>query len=164
VTADGDLDIRLPPSNLYMRVVYWPVLGGAGALAPSSDKVTKLQLRYGANFAPFEENMAIQFANGVAANSPARSLQVGQRMGRTYDNMFGAATAGAYAGVLAHDFFAEADNEQDFINSAATTDLRSTLTFSGGTYSGGAYVKVGVEQLIPLAMPAAGSGNVQGVS
>ena len=55
-------------------------------------------------------------------------------------------------------------DERDFINSAATTDLRSTISFSGGTYTAPSYVKVATEQLIPLVVPAPGAGNVQGVS
>lgn len=163
LTADGDLDIRLAPSNLYMRILYWIVQGAANALAPSSSILTKLQLRYGANFAPFEERVTTDFTNN-AFTSVMRGGQVLARMNRMYDNMFGNAGAGPYDGVYVHDFFTENDNEQDFINSAATTELRATLTTNGGTYSGGAYVKVAVEQLIPLVVPAAGSGNVQGVS
>lgn len=158
ITGDGDLDIRLPPSNLYMRMVYWLVLAGV----PAINALTKLQLRYGANFAPFEENMSAQFTNTLAAAS--RGGQVIHRMNRQNTNMFGAATAAAYTGVIVHDFFAEADNEQDFINSAATTDLRATLSTTGGTYTNPSYVKLAVEQLIPLVVPAAGTGNVQGVS
>lgn len=162
LTADGDLDIRLAPSNLYMRMIYWVVQGAAAALAPSSSILTKLQLRYGANFAPFEEDATSQFTN--AFTSIQRGANVLNRMNRTYDNMFGNAGAGPYDGVYVHDFFTDTDTEQDFINSAATTELRATLSTSGGTYSGGAYVKVATEQLIPLVVPAPGSGNVQGVN
>lgn len=162
LTADGDLDIRLAPSNLYMRMIYWVVQGAAAALAPSSSIVTKLQLRYGANFAPFEEDTSSQFTNGF--NSLQRGGQVLNRMNDMYGNMFGAAGAGPYDGVYIHDFFTENHNEQDFINSAATTELRATVSTSGGTYSGGAYIKVATEQLIPLVVPAPGTGNVQGVN
>lgn len=163
LTADGDLDIRLPPSNLYMRILYWAVSGGANALAPNANLVTKLQLRYGANFAPFEERVTTDFANN-AFTAVMRGGQVTARMNRAYDNMFGNAGAGPYDGLYVHDFFVDNDNEQDFINSAATTELRATVTTNGGTYSGGAYVKVATEQLIPLVVPAAGSGNVQGTN
>ena len=162
IGGNGDIDLRLPPSNLYMRLVYWLVTGAANALAPDATSLTKLQLRYGANFAPFEENAVAQFTNTLTNIN--RGGQVTQRQNRLYDNMFGLATAGAYDGVYVHDFFTDNDNEQDFINSAATTDLRSTLTLSGATVSGGAYVKVASEQLIPLVVPAPGTGNVQGVS
>lgn len=158
ITGDGDLDIRLPPSNLYMRMIYWMVLAGV----PNIAAMTKLQLRYGANFAPFEENMVAQFTNTL--NAVSRGGQVLARMNRQNTNMFGAATAGAYTGVVMHDFFSEADNEQDFINSAATTDLRATISTLGGTYTNPSYIKLAVEQLIPLVVPAAGAGNVQGVS
>lgn len=162
IGANGDIDLRLPPSNLYMRMIYWLVTGAANALAPDATSLTKLQLRYGANFAPFEETAVAQFTNGLSNIN--RGGQVTQRQARLYDNMFGLATAGAYDGVYVHDFFTDNDNEQDFINSAATTDLRSTLTLSGATVSGGAYVKVAAEQLIPLVVPSPGAGNVQGVS
>lgn len=158
LTGDQDNDFRLPPSNLYMRMIYWPVFAGALTGTP----VTKVQLRYGANFAPFEEYAAQQFANGLTQQN--RLGQVAARMGRTYDNMFGTAGAGPYDGVIVHDFFTDNDNEQDFINSAATTELRATLTTSGGTYTNPSYVKVATEQLIPLVVPTPGTGNVQGVS
>lgn len=160
LTGDGPLDIRLPPSNLYMRMLYWTVFAGVPTITP----LQELQLRYGANFAPFDENMTNQFANGAGITQVTRGLQVSARMNRTSSNLFGLATAGAYAGLFWHDFFGEADNEQDFINSAATTDLRSTLTFLGGTYTNPSYLKLAVEQLIPLVVPAAGTGNVQGVT
>lgn len=162
IGGNGDIDLRLPPSNLYMRLVYWLVTGAANALAPDASSLTKLQLRYGANFAPFEENAVAQFTNTLT--NVSRGGQVQQRQNRLFDNMFGLATAGAYDGVYVHDFFTDNDNEQDFINSAATTDLRATLTLSGAVVSGGAYVKVASEQLIPLVVPAPGAGNVQGVS
>lgn len=162
IGANGDLDIKLPPSNLYMRMIYWLVTGAANALAPDATSLQRLQLRYGANFAPFEERATADFTNTITAIS--RGGQVTQRQNRQYDNMFGAAGVGPYDGVYIHDFFADNDNEQDFINSAATTDLRATLTLAGATVSGGAYVKVATEQLIPLVVPAPGAGNVQGVS
>jgi hypothetical protein len=145
-----------------MRVIYWLVSGAAGAMAPNANILSKLQLRYGANFAPFEENAVAQFTNTLTALE--RGGQVLHRMNRMYDNMFGLQAAGPYDGVYVHDFFTEADNEQDFINSAATTDLRATLSTAGGTYSGGAYVKCAVEQLIPLVVPGPGAGNVQGTA
>ena len=160
--GNGDIDLRMPPSNLYMRMIYWLVTGGAGALAPDATSLTKLQLRYGANFAPFEENAVAQFTNGLT--NIQRGGAVMNRQNRLYDNMFGQAGAGPYDGVYVHDFFTDNDNEQDFINSAATTDLRATLTLAGATVSGGAYVKIAAEQLIPLVVPAPGAGNVQGTS
>lgn len=159
ITADGDLDIRLPPSNLYMRVVYWPVLAGA---LTTYQILQKLQLRYGANFAPFEERMVSDFTNTLTNNS--LGLQVQQRMNRVNDSILGGSTAGIYNGLMWHDFFSETDDERDFINSAATTDLRATISTSGGTYTNPSYVKVATEQLIPLVVPAPGAGNVQGVS
>lgn len=163
ITADGDLDIRLPPSNLYMRMLYWVVSGAAAALTPTNSILTKLQLRYGANFAPYEERGVTDFTNNAFTNV-MRGGQILNRMNRLYGNMFGAAGAGPYDSLYVHDFFTENNNEQDFINSAATTELRATLTTAAGTYSGGAYVKVATEQLIPLVVPSTGSGNVQGTN
>lgn len=140
ITADGDLEIRLAPSNLYMRALYWVLTGTAGTNLTGSDKVTGLKLAYGANFAPFDET----------------EPQAVARMRRQYGN------AAFPAGFYFHDFVKETGTERDFINSAATTDLRSIITTAGGTYVG-AYVKTAVEQLIPLVVPAAGAGNVQGV-
>lgn len=158
LTGDQDNDFRLPPSNLYMRVIYWPVFAGALTGTP----VTKLQLRYGANFAPFEEYTGQQFTNGLTQQN--RLGHVAQRMARLYGNPIGVAGAGPYDGLIVHDFFADNDNEQDFINSAATTELRATLTTSGGTYTNPSYCKIATEQLIPLVVPTPGTGNVQGVS
>lgn len=140
LTADGDTEIRLAPSNLYMRALYWALTGTSGTNLTGSAFVTALKLAYGANFAPFDETAA----------------QASARMRRLYGN------AAFPTGFYAHDFVKESQTERDFINSAATTDLRAILTLSGGTYVG-AYCKVAVEQLIPLVVPAAGAGNVQGV-
>lgn len=164
ITADGDLDIRLPPSNLYMRLVYWPVLAGA---LTTYQILQKLQLRYGANFAPFEERGVSDFTQGLSNNNLGLALQnrmnrEGGQMWANNEKLLGA--AGQYNGVLVHDFFSPTSDERDFINSAATTDLRATLTTSGGTYTNPSYVKVAAEQLIPLVVPQAGAGNVQGVS
>jgi hypothetical protein len=165
ITADGDLDIRLPPSNLYMRMLYLPVLAGA---LTTFQILQKLQLRYGANFAPFEERGVSDSVNGNSNVSLGLNLQ--NRMNRelgqmpTVANAAIGAVAGEFNGLLVHDFFSPTSDERDFINSAATTDLRTTLTTSGGTYTSPSYVKVAVEQLIPLVVPQAGAGNVQGVS
>lgn len=140
LTADGDLEIRLAPSNLYMRALYWALTGTAGTDLTGSTAVTALKLVYGANFAPFDET----------------DDQASARMRRNYGN------AAWPVGFYAHDFVKDSHTERDFINSAATTDLRAIMTTSGGTYVG-SYVKVAVEQLIPLIVPAAGAGNVQGV-
>jgi len=90
-----------------MRMIYWVVQGAAAALAPSSSILTKLQLRYGANFAPFEEDAVSQFTN--AFNSLQRGGNVFNRMNRTYDNMFGNQSAGPYDGVYVHDLFTDTD-------------------------------------------------------
>lgn len=164
LTADGDLDIRLPPSNLYMRLVYWPVLAGA---LTTYNILQKLQLRYGANFAPFEERGVSDFTNGLS--NVGLGLQIQNRMNRELGQMptvvqSVGGTAGEYNGLLVHDFFSPTSDERDFINSAATTDLRATVTTSGGTYTNPSYIKVAAEQLIPLVVPQPGAGNVQGVS
>lgn len=164
ITSDGDLDIRLPPSNLYMRLVYWPVLAGA---LTTYQILQKLQLRYGANFAPFEERGVSDFTNGLS--NVGLGLNIQNRMNRELGQMptvvqSVGGTAGEFNGLLVHDFFSPTSDERDFINSAATTDLRATISTSGGTYTNPSYVKVASEQLIPLVVPQPGAGNVQGVS
>lgn len=139
LTADGDNEFRLPPSNYYCRLVYTVVTGGSGALALDSTHVTRLRLMYGANLAPYDEPYSA----------------VIYRMSRNY----GFTLPG---GFLVHDFLHESHTERDIINAAATTDLRFVVTTSGATYSGGAYVRCAAEQLIPLVVPSAGSPAVQG--
>ena len=141
LTADGDTEFRLNPSNYYMRVLIAVVTGGAGALAPDNTHVTRLRLMYGANLAPYDEVF-------------------NQLMDRAYQSYGFNLPTGWYV----EDFFNDTSTEQDWINSAATTDLRLNLTMSGATYSGGAYVKIAVEQLIPLVIPRAGSQGVQGTA
>lgn len=141
LTADGDIDIRLPPSNFYLRIILMIVTGGSGALALDGTHLTRLRWQYGANLAPQDETLD----------------EVMQRMMEDYTFTF---PNGCYI----VDQIKDARTERDIINSAATTDLRLTMTLSGATYSGGAYVKVGVEQLIPLVVPAQGQAAVQGAA
>jgi hypothetical protein len=53
-------------------------------------------------------------------------------------------------GLLAYDFIADTRDERDFQNLASMTMPRIVLTGSGATYSGGAYLKVCLEKLVPL--------------
>lgn len=146
LTADGDTEIRLPPGNLYTRVIYAVVTGAAGALDLNDTVVTRLRLMYGANLAPYDETIDA----------------VKSRMARHYS--VGGAGNGLPGGVYVHDFLEESHTERDVINSAATTDLRAVLTTAGGTYTGGGRVHVAVEQLIPLAPVQPGSAGVQGTA
>jgi hypothetical protein len=141
LTADGDIDIRLPPSNYYLRVILMIVTGGSGALALDGTHLTRLRWQYGANLAPQDETLDM----------------VMQRQMEDY-------TFTLPNGCYLLDWIKDARTERDIINSAATTDLRVTLSMSGATYSGGAYVKVGVEQLIPLIVPAPNQAGVQGAA
>lgn len=142
LTADGDNEIRLPPSNYYSRVIMWVITDTSSNVLSGDDAhVTRLRLAYGANLAPYDEPF----------------LAVKDRMARLYDFQMP-------AGVYVYDFLEDTHMERDIINSAATTDLRLIITTSGATYSGttgGAYVKVAVEQLIPLGL-GAGAARVQG--
>lgn len=146
VTSDGDVDFRLPASNLYTRLVLWYVQGAAGALttngwvSPASPGViTRFQLRYGGNLAPFDWTAATILA----------------RMQRQY-------SFALPVGVYVLDLMEDTHTERDWIDSSATTDLRLTVSFSGGAYAGGAYVKLGIEELVPIAAPASGQVTPQG--
>lgn len=139
LTADGDTEFRLNPSNYYLRTLLAVVTGGAGALAPDNTHVQRLRLMYGANLAPYDEVF-------------------NQLVDRVYQE-YG---FNLPAGFFVEDFFTDQSTERDIINSAATTDLRLNLSMSGATYSGGAYVKLAVEQMIPLVIPRSGSQTVQG--
>ncbi len=146
VTADGDVDFKLPASNLYMRLVLWYVQGAANALTTNGFStpaapgvITRVQLRYGGNLAPLDWNAATIMA----------------RMQRQYG--FAMPT-----GVYVLDLVEDTHTERDFIDSSATTDLRVTVTFASGSYAGGAYVKMGIEELVPIASPVAGQVTPQG--
>jgi hypothetical protein len=141
MTADGDFDIILPPSNYYLRVIMMFITGASGALALDATHLTRLRWQYGANLAPQDEDLAALVT----------------RQEEDYTFTFP-------PGVYILDFVKDSRTERDIINAAATTNLRVTPTMSGATYSGGAYVKYAVEQLIPLVVPAQGSASVQGAA
>lgn len=148
VGADGDFDLKLPPSNIYLRMIVQYVQGAATALAPNGwtspavpGVITRAQLRYGGNLAPYDETAA----------------QLQARMTKQY--AFTLPT-----GVYVWDFLEDTHTERDLIDSAATTDLRLTLTSVSGTYVGGAYYRIAVEELVPLTQMSAGSAGVQGVN
>lgn len=146
----GDTDILLPGQNYYSRILYEIVSGGAGALALDSTHLQRLRLMYGANLAPFDEDETNQ--------------EVTQRMQRQYPGLVasmngvpqGAGNAGASTlGVYWHDWVADTHDNRDWINAAATTNLRSRLTMAAtGTYTGGGYINAVTEEIAPLALPA----------
>jgi hypothetical protein len=141
ISADGDLEIRLPPSNLYLRVILALVTGASGALALDNTSLTRLRLMYGSNLAPYDESIH------------ALRLRMTRHYGFSLPN-----------GVYIYDFLEETHTERDIINSAGTTDLRVVLTTQGATYTGGAHVRVAVEQLVPLAAPVPGTAGPQGMA
>lgn len=147
ISADGDTEIRLNPSNVYTRAVVYYVQGAANTLAlngwvspASPGAITRFQLKYGGNFAPFDytaaEIMALQSAR-YAATIPA--------------------------GVYILDQLEDTHTERDGIDSAATTDLRLVITTSGGSYAGGAYLRVITEEYIRLDSLPGGAALVQGM-
>lgn len=146
LTNDGETDIILPPANLYSRVGYLIITGAANALAPDSTHLTRLQMQYGANLAAYDETTVPNGANALAL--------------RMYEDYGFVMPTGFYW----HDFLADAHNERDWFNSAATTNLRGSLYMTGATYSGGAYVSVVTEQIIPLIANRPGTAGVQGTT
>jgi hypothetical protein len=141
----GDTDVLLPGQNYYTRILYEIVSGGTGALALDSTHLQRLRLMYGANLAPFDEDET----NG----------EVSQRMQRQYPGLYAAMVAGVGGvsglGVYWHDWLADTHDNRDWINAAATTNLRSRLTMaSTGTYTGGGYINTVTEEVAPLALPA----------
>lgn len=130
LTADGQNEFILQPSNIYCRIYAWVVTGASGALAPDSTHVTNLAVRYGANLPIYDEPVDA----------------VNARMQRMYAQTIP-------AGVYIIDLLENTHDERDLIDSAATTNLRIVITTSGATYSGGAYVKLGVQELIPFQVP-----------
>lgn len=142
--ADGDTDINLPSANLYSRVGLLFVSGGAGALAPDGTHIQRLKTQYAANLAAWDETTFPTAANAAAF-----------RMYKDYGFVMP-------TGFYWEDWLADAHNERDWFNSAATTNLRLTATASGATYSGGAYISCCTEQIIPLTANRPGTAGVQG--
>jgi hypothetical protein len=147
LTADGDNEIRLPPNNYYLRILLIYVQGAAGALAPngwvspaSQGVINRFRVMYGPNYAPIDLTPA-----QMAANATAR---------------YG---TGFPPGFYAIDLLEDTHTERDALNAAATTDMRVVVTTNGGTYSGGAYIKVITEQLMPIRVAQPGQAVVQGV-
>ncbi len=150
IQFDGDNDFRIPPSNYYTRLLVWVFLmtpAGTAAIPAPAGTIVKVQLRYGANLAPYDE---------------------------IYDEIVGrqnrALGFNLPLGLLDLDFLSNARTERDIINSAATTDLRFTITTAVGalaSYAGAggtAFVKVAAEQMIPLVAAAPGTAGVQGAA
>lgn len=147
----GDTDILLPGQNYYTRILYEIVSGAAGNLNLDRTNLQRLRLMYGANLAPFDEDETNQ--------------EVTQRMARQYPGLVntmasvgGISAGGAGApmtGVYWHDWIADTHDNRDWINAAATTNLRSRLTMATtGNYSGGGYINAVTEEVAPLALPA----------
>ena len=145
MTANGDLEIPLIPSNYYLRLIYWPVTLIGSQLQGDSNVVSRLRLLYGGNLPPFDETIdAVQ-----------------SRMGRQYGVQLP-------AGVIVHDWLEETHTDRDILDSSVVTALRAMLTLGGNPanpgYSAnftGAYCKVGAEELVPLAR-APGVARIQG--
>lgn len=137
LTKSGDLQILLPGQNYYTRILYAIVTGAGGALALDSTHLQRLRLMYGANLAPFDEDET--------------KGEVSARMRRQYGLLMDSLPAGVYS----HDWIHETHDNRDWINAAGTTNLRAVLTMDpAGTYTGGGYVNVAVEEVAPLVLPA----------
>lgn len=137
ISADGDNDLRLPAGNIYLRAIVVYVQGAANALIPNGflnaasptlGVITRFQVRYGGNLAPFDWT-----SNAILA-----------RMAERYGGV------NFPFGVYVLDLIEDTHTERDAIDSAETTDLRLTITTLSGAYAGGAYMRVAVEELVPL--------------
>lgn len=143
VTADGDTDLKLPSTNYIMRIILIYVQGAtAPTLALNTAAVTRIRIQYGANVNPIDYDID-QIRYDMARNYP----------GIIFPN-----------GVFIIDLLSETSTERDWLNSAAATELRVTFSTSGGSYAGGAYVRMVREMLIPYILPTPGSVGVQGVN
>lgn len=128
VTGNGDFEISLNPSNLYLRFVITVVSGTAGALVITNDWLTKLKLVFGGSQAPYELDN--------------RTLKA--RMGDDYGGVAWP------AGVYILDLVQDARTERDGFNAAASTNPRLILSLSGGTFGAGSKIVVAFEQLVPM--------------
>ncbi|MGN6565119.1 MAG: hypothetical protein ACTHMU_20870 [Thermomicrobiales bacterium] len=128
ISADGDWTINLNPADILVRALILPITGAANALAPDASHVTRMRFVYGGNITPFDEDY--------------KTIQ--SRMARQWSNIT------IPTGLLAYDFLADTRDERDFQNLSAMTMPRILVTGSGATYSGGAYLKVALEKLVPL--------------
>ena len=146
LTADGDTDVNLPPANFYSRIGLLIVTGAANALAPDGTHLQRLKVQYGANLAAWDETTSSTGANALAF-----------RMYKDYGFVMP-------TGFYWEDFIADAHNERDWFNSAATTNLRVTPNMLNATYSGGAYISCVTEQIIPLTVNRPGTAGVQGAA
>lgn len=132
LTADGDTDLNLNNANIYCRFILVIVTGAAGALAPDSTHLTRLRITYGGG---------LTFLDWTAD-------MIRLRMAKEFPNI---AFPG---GIYVIDLLSETHTQRDLLNASATTDLRLTVTMSGATYTGGAYVRLAYELLTPLTVPA----------
>jgi hypothetical protein len=141
LTGDGDNEIMLPTGGWYTRIIYQVVMGATTAtLAPNRTAVTRLRMTYGSNVTPYDE---------TRDEAEARQYR-----------SYGAALP---TGMYIHDWLEDTHTERDLINSRAVTDLRAIISTSGGSYAGGAFVDVVVEQLLPIdvnSLPVVGAQGV----
>lgn len=142
LSADNDTDLPLNNANIYLRWILFVVTGAAGALAPDSTHVQRIRVQYGGNIAPFDWTVD----------------QLRARMARQYGNIT------FPAGMYIIDLISETHTERDALNASASTDLRITITMSGATYTGGAYVRLASEYLAPFNVPANAVGLQGGLS
>lgn len=146
LSASGDLQIQLPGQNYYVRLIFAIVTGAANALALDSTHLDRLRLMYGANLAPYDFDQT--------------KNEVTDYMADLYGDQF---VTSLPNGTYVLDFLTETHDNQNWINAAATTNLRAVLTMDpAGTYTGGGYVNIAAEEIAPLALPAA--AQVQGGS
>lgn len=172
LSSDGQLEFRLPPSNLYTRMIYSVQTNGVPGLASGTAPVTeaglnqfvtRVRLMYGANLAPFDQTPQALRQQMEQSYGPMqfRNTSVLNQIAGTYNIPMNAVQFPT--GVYIHDFLEASHTERDFINSAATTDLRAVFDITGATYTPNpSILRVAVEQLIPLVPPAAGQAGVQG--
>lgn len=129
LTADGDNELQIPLGGWVTRIIYQVVDGAAGALAPTDDIVTRLRLTFASNITPYDETK--EEAQARAYRHYGADLPVG---------------------MFVHDFVEETHTERDIVDSRSVTDLRAIMTTSGGTYTGGAYVDIAIEELLPVGV------------
>lgn len=158
INGSGDVTLNLPGQNQFLRLVFCVVAGTAGALAPQgnlyggSNYLQRARLMYGANYAPFDFDES--------------KGELTAHMRELYGPLMDGTSAvgvgpGWPAGYYAMDFITATHDNRDWINAAATTNLRLVLTMgTSGTYGSGSYVALAMEEVAPLTLPAAAS--VQG--
>ena len=128
--GSGDNRLRLPQSDFYTRILFCLVTGGVNALAPDAASLARFQLAYGPNLSPYDYSADV--LNYVMARQYSFTMP---------------------AGWYALDLLEDTHTERDTIDASATTDLSMIISLLGANVSGGAYLKVVTEQMIPLEIP-----------